>query len=219
MSKTCLIFGGGSKFGADLCNSLSNKGYNVYKVTSTPMGRANEIQIDWQTCNFMFVEKMLKCLPAMDLVVFNQNFYQTPEIIDLTLTKPNSWKQGQAWIQSHFVNCVLPCQVLTSLISDGKFTNASVALWMLSGIILDDQNTKLLGYFNQKRLNKDIIKSVSQNNHIGKFIGILPGSFTELNQSLKAEVLANFLAQDIPESLYYRFNQDCTMIEPDDYLV
>lgn len=218
MNKNCLIFGAGSKFGADLSNNLAKQNNNVYRVTSTPKGQSGEIEIDWQTCDFVFVEKILRGLPVIDLVVFNQNFCQTPEIIDLSINKPKSWKQGQAWVQSHFVNCVLPCQVLTSLIIDGKFTNASIALWMLSGIIYNDQDTKLLGYLNQKRLNKDIIKSASQNNSIGKFIGLDPGSLTAQNRDEKSKVLATFLTNGVPNSLFYRFNHDATLVETHDRL-
>lgn len=211
MNKNCLIFGGGSKFGLSLSKKLSEVGYDLYNVTSNPSDSSKDIVVDWHKCDFIFVERLLSNLPVIDLVIFNQNFCQIPEMIDLTVGKLRFWKQNQNWIQSHFINSILPCQVLSTLSLDGKFTDSSLAVWMLSKVILDDHDDKHLGYRAQKRLNKDIIKNISKNNP-GRFMGFDPGVVDPINRDLKAQTLVEYLITDMQKGLFYQFNKDYTAV-------
>jgi hypothetical protein len=209
MNKNFLIFGGGSKFGLKLAQEL-DLGGNVFVVSSTQGESPGRFYIDWLSCDFMSVEKILKSIPKIDIVIFNQNYCHVPETIDFSMPKPLQWKQGRHWAQAHFVNSLLPCQVLNSLIVDGKFDSTSMAVWMLSGAITNDQNT-MLGYRAQKMLNAQIVRSASRNNP-GQYVGFDPGTLSAENQLVKARLLAEFLQGPKPSSLYYEFNPDLTAV-------
>lgn len=217
MNKNFLIFGGGSKFGLHLTNRLETAGCRVYVVSSSLPESQHRFHMDWLTCDFMSVEKILKQISQVDVVIFNQNYHHVPEIINLSMAKPLQWQQGRHWTQAHFVNNVLPCQVLNSLCVDGKFTDRSLAVWMLSGVVIEDHKN-MLGYRAQKMLNAQIIKSVRENS-AGNFIGFDPGTITTVNQIQKAQALVDFLLFKSPSESCYQFTTDLTGVVPHSMLV
>lgn len=218
MNKTCLIFGGGSKFGAELVENLRNNDCRVYVVSSSENNSDDDFKIDWTTCDFMDVERLLKKIPKLDAVFFNQNFREIPETMDFNIPRPMMWKLGKNWMQAHFVNSIMPCQVLNTLIADKKFTNNSLAIWMLSGAVYKNISKSLIGYQSQKILNKEIVKSADVLNP-GKYIGFDPGKISTENSQKKSKLLADFILKNATgDESFYQFDDEVNNIIPHKYI-
>ena len=206
MNKNCLIFGGGSKFGLDLSHQLVDQSYTVYSVSSTPTSRLQTLLIDWKKCDLNSVDKLLECVPTVDLLIFNQNFSETTNNIDFTESRTKTWIEIQKWKQAHYVNSLLPYQVLNNLVISSKFNNTSTAVWILSMAINKTTIDSSLGYKAQKYLNKEMVRHASNDKNPGHYIGFDPGRLTSENRVQKATTLTNFLKNNDFESLYYKFD-------------
>jgi hypothetical protein len=142
--KNALIIGCGSLYGKDLSESLQNKSYNIYGISSTATPDLNVLTVDWNTCGIPDFEKFLRKLPCIDLIVFNQN---SPALTD-NYNKLSSvdifevWKRAKKWSQSHYVNCILPTQLLHTLVLTNKVNDRTCVAWMLSNSMFGkDQQT------------------------------------------------------------------------------
>jgi NAD(P)-dependent dehydrogenase (short-subunit alcohol dehydrogenase family) len=76
--KTCVITGGGSKFGAKITKQLIASNYHVYLVTSNSQLWTNTpdltvIPVNWQTLQLTDIRNCIPAVDHVDLVFFNHN--------------------------------------------------------------------------------------------------------------------------------------------------
>ena len=206
--KNALIIGCGSLYGKDLSESLQNKSYNIYGISSTAMPDLNVLTVDWNTCNIPDFEKFLRKLPCIDLIVFNQN---SPALTD-DYNKLSSvdifevWKRAKKWSQSHYVNCILPTHLLHTLVSTNKVSNQTCIVWMLSNSMFGKTQMSPVDYVGQKYQNYIMMKTLALNNP-QIFIGINPGKIDVTNSVKKAKDLADFLFNNNKEYSGKLFSQ------------
>lgn len=208
MNKKCLLFGGGSKFGSVLSQQLAEQGYTVYSISSTANTDPHTLLIDWKNCNLKSVDQLLDHVPAIDLLIFNQNFSDTTNGINLTESKTKVWMEIHKWQQAHYVNSLLPYQVLSNLVKASKFNSNSTAVWMLSMAFNKITSDSNIGYKAQKYLNKEMVRYATQGENPGHYIGFDPGSLNYENYNQKSKTLVSFLKNNQFESMYYKFDDE-----------
>jgi hypothetical protein len=193
--KNAFIVGCGSKFGADLLDSLQTQGFTVYGISGSEINNPNILTVDWQTCGIADIEKFLRGLPVLDLIIFNQNSPAlTDDCINLTsnISIMEVWRRSEQWKQSHYINCVLPLHCLHTL--NNKLTNNSIILWVLSfSMFTIDAPTDYIG---QKYQNYITMKQFAKiNSQI--YLGICPGTLVDDNREKKSMTVVNFLINNI----------------------
>jgi len=216
--KNALIIGCGSLYGKDLSESLQNKSYNIYGISSTATPDLNVLTVDWNTCTIPDFEKFLRKLPCLDLIVFNQN---SPALTD-DYNKLSSvdifevWKRAKKWSQSHYVNCILPTHLLHTLVSTNKVSNHTCIAWMLSSSMFGKNQISPVDYVGQKYQNYIMMKTLAVNNP-QIFIGINPGKIDVTNSVKKAKDLTDFLFNNKKEysgKLFYQTDYGIVEYEP-----
>lgn len=198
-SKNALIVGAGSKFGADLVDSLEQQKYTIYGITGSNIQSNRYLKVNWETCFINDFERYLKNLPNIDLIVFNQN---SPALTDAChsyggISTLELWKRAKMWSQSHFVNCVMPFYLLQTLANADKLNTNSTIGWMVSQAMF--LLTPPMDYAGQKYQNYAMMKELSmQNPQI--HVSIDPGEIIKENSKIKADALSIFLNTITKES-------------------
>lgn len=182
--KTALLVGCGSKFGKRLLNSLVTNNWEVYSISGSAIdnNNVNQCIINWQTVNVANIEKFLKNIPPVDLIMFNQN---SSALANQNFTQNSYatlelWKQEKHWNQCYFVSCILPFHIIHTL---GNRCSASTNVaWMLSSYIYKHKNISHADYIGNKYQNYLIMKNFSQA-HPANFFGINPDTITDSSDS------------------------------------
>ena len=199
MKKNALIFGCGSKFGLSLTTELQNRDFLVYGISSSTEN-SQVLKINWNNCFINDFEKFLRSLPKIDLIIFNQNLTSVTDNYWRLNSLPilDIWKQSKQWMQSHYVNCILPTHVLHTLTTTGHIGSMSQIVWMLSRSMFG-KRTDLTDYRGQKYQNYINMQQFAKNNP-QKFIGVCPGHLdVDIYQS-RAQKLIDLLMQHTLES-------------------
>lgn len=194
MKKNALIFGCGSKFGLSLTEELENSKFLVHGVSSS-IETDRVLKINWDTCFINDFEKFLRSLPNIDLIIFNQNSHALTDNYWQLNSVPifNIWKQSKQWMQSHYVNCILPTHVLHTLVNANNISSQTQIVCMLSRSMFN-QRPGPMDYYGQKYQNYINMQQFAKNNP-QTFIGVCPGSLDPDVYQLRAQQLINFLTQ------------------------
>jgi hypothetical protein len=204
--KNALVIGCGSKFGAEISNQLARDNYCVYGISSS-VSSENILHIDWDTINNQNVEKFLRNLPVIDLIIFNQNYVSlTNSCFEFGQDHIfNIWKQSKKWTQSHYVNCVLPMYILHTISDANKLSKNATVAWMLSSIIFSEKND-LVDYKGQKYQNYICMKKYAATNQ-QTFVGICPGLLEKLTYVEKSKIFVEFLIKNtLTSGEFYKFD-------------
>jgi hypothetical protein len=178
--KSCLITGGGSKFGAKLTQQFVAQGYHVYVITSTPNSWTNNpsvtsIPVEWKTLQLKDVRKCIPQVDKLDVVFFNHN---ASALSKLKFQK-STFQNPQDWQQSYFLACQFPFYLVHSM-ANKIFPDTKIG-WMLSELIVNPVNHQIgyADYIGNKFTNACIMKSFSLN-WPSCFFGIHPdGGLTD----------------------------------------
>lgn len=193
MSKTALVVGSGKKFGSEISKALTDSGYTVYCITSNVNSESSRsLLVDWQTCTIATIEGIVKKLPNLDIVVFNQNFpVLTDSYLTLgTLNPMDVWAMSQRWTQAHYVNCILPLHLLNSLSKRSKLSSESKIAWMLSRSMFQTESG--CDYIGQKYQNYISMTKLAKSNP-ETYLGFCPGGITTDSSEYKATEFVKFL--------------------------
>lgn len=205
--KNVLIVACGSNFGASLAYQFGNNNYNVYGISGTAQSE-KILQIDWKTCSIDQFEKFLRNLPGIDCVIFNQNSKSVTEQLYSLGSIPvlGAWKQSKHWIQSHYVNCVLPVHMLHTLVGANKLNDRTRIVWVLSQSIMN--NISPGDYIGQKYQNYITMQNFAKQNK-QTFIGVCPGKLDQTLWDHKSQKLMNFLTKSdsLISGKFYAFDQ------------
>ena len=107
--KTCVITGGGSKFGAKITKQLIASNYHVYLVTSNSQLWTNTpdltvIPVNWQTLQLADIRNCIPAVDHVDLVFFNHN----ASALSKEKFKKSTVQNLQDWQHSYFAACQFP---------------------------------------------------------------------------------------------------------------
>ena len=172
-----LYIGTGKRFAQELIRDRRGRGHRVYCVSS--QAGEDTFQVDWHTATAADIHKIVRKLPNLDLVVFNQNAsslsaacFESDQYPTLDL-----WRQIDHWTHSYFVSCQLPFALIHGL--GTKLNEHSQIAWMLSSMITDHTHDKQFAdYIAYKYQNYMIMKNFAHD-HGGCFFGIDPGQITD----------------------------------------
>lgn len=196
--KTCLITGGGSKFGSKLTDQFLAAGYKVYLVTGSQTYLNNPmvttILVDWKTLGLGDIKKIILSVPNLDLIFFNHN----SSALSQPKFQKNQLQSLKDWQQSYFVACQFPFYLVHSL--KDKISKTTKIGWMLSSLIKYPYPTQVgfADYVGNKSTNHCIMKAFSQS-FPAIFFGINPdsvGKNSELDAN-KSQELVQLIESDI----------------------
>jgi hypothetical protein len=159
--KTCLITGGGSKFGRKITDQLLLAGYHVYLITGsdnyTDQSNLTTIKVDWHTVNLSDLRSIVRQLPKLDLIFFNHN---SSALSQEKFTK-NKIQNAKSWQQSYFVACQFPFYLIHTL--PNNISETTKIGWMLSELIKNPKKDQVgfADYVGNKFTNSCIMKSFS----------------------------------------------------------
>ena len=202
--KNALLLGCGSKFGSELAEQLKNH-YAIYSISGSIESNRQNLNVDWKTCKNQTVEKFLRGLPNIDLIIFNQNYTALNDSC-FEFGKEhvfNVWKRSVEWNQAHYVNCILPMYILHTVYDNKHLPPHAVICWMLSSSIFETTENAPVDYKGQKYQNYLSMKRYAENNpHTS--IGICIGGFGQRSDSEKSKVLVDFLQRpDLTSGQFY----------------
>ena len=172
-----LYIGTGKRFARDLVADRRARGHRVFCISSHE--GLDTFCINWSTVTAADLHKIIRKLPNLDTVLFNQNAsslsaasFEADRYATLDL-----WRQADHWQQSYFVSCQLPFVMIHSLGS--KINQHSRIAWTLSSMITDhSHDQQYADYIAYKYQNYMIMKNFAHD-HSGCFFGIDPGQITE----------------------------------------
>jgi NAD(P)-dependent dehydrogenase (short-subunit alcohol dehydrogenase family) len=194
--KTCLITGGGSKFGALITKQLIEHNYHVYLVTSNPdpwlhNPKVTTIAVDWKTLQLKDIRNCTPPVGHIDLVFFNHN----ASALSSAKFNKSTMQNFADWQQSYFVACQFPFYLVHAL---GNRINLDTKIgWMLSELIATPVTSQIgyADYIGNKFTNACIMKSFALN-FPACFFGIHPDG--GLNQQVDKK------SQDIVQLIDYK---------------
>jgi hypothetical protein len=126
------------------------------------------------------------------------------------------WKRAKKWGQSHYVNCILPTQLLHTLVLTNKVNDHTCVTWMLSKSMFGQDPLIPVDYVGQKYQNYVMMKTLALNN-TQIFIGINPGKIDVTNSVKKSKDLADFLFNTNKEysgKLFFQTDNGIAEYEP-----
>lgn len=172
MSKTALLVGCGSKWGAVFTKTLSDCGYQIDLITGSDFSypNVNTIKIDWFSINTAGIKELLSNSKKYDLIFFNQNSGGAPNDHYL---KPYNDLDLDQWNFHNWINCQLPYVIIKHLTP--SITPSTKIGWMMTGLIAghDVDKFQYAGYACVKSSNLHIMRGFSQC-HPGTFFAINP---------------------------------------------
>lgn len=172
--KTCLITGGGSKFGAHLTEQLIAHDYHVYLVTSNPdpwLSNPNisVITVDWKSLQLNNIRNCIPPVDQIDLVFFNHN----SSALNQSKFKKSAIQNPKDWQHSYFIACQFPFYLIHAL--GNRITSDTKIGWMLSELITNplDNQVGYADYIGNKFTNACIMRSFALN-YPACFFGVHP---------------------------------------------
>jgi hypothetical protein len=182
-----LLVGGGSKWGAEYTKLLVSKGYHCHLITSSNPEIPNTTvhSVDWFNLSTYTVEQIVKKLPRLDLIFFNQNHFGGPNDPDFNIETPFNSEALDRWSRSHWIDNQLPVYIIKQL--KNRIHSTTKIGWMLTGFIgdsNDNTNWKYAGYGSKKFTNLAIARGFS-GRHPGIFFALEPG---KIDPEQRAEV-------------------------------
>lgn len=209
--KTCLITGGGSKFGSKLTEQLVSAGYQVYLLTGSEYQSSSTvtvIPVDWKTLGLANLREIINVVPALDLVFFNHN--------SSALSKEKfAVKQLQSlkdWQQAYFVACQFPYYLIHAL--QNKITETTKVGWMLSELIKrpEDSQVGFADYIGNKFTNSCIMRAFALE-HPATFFGVNPELVDIDSQTRAQDIVKLFDKNDLNSKIFYANGQEFTLLD------
>jgi len=191
--KTCIITGGGSKFGAQLTERLIAQDYHVYLITSNPEPwlanpRVTVITVDWKTLQLKDIRNYVPQVDHCDLVFFNHN----ASALSSAKFKKSTIQNLTDWQQSYFVACQFPFYLVHAL---GNRIGPDTKIgWMLSELIVEPRNNQIgyADYIGNKFTNACIMKSFALN-FPACFFGVHPDGGLEQQLDKKSQAIVQLI--------------------------
>lgn len=204
--QNALIFGGGSKWGAEFVRLLSKKNYAVDLITGSDFtgNHVNTFKISWFDLNHNKIKEIIDSNKSYDLIFFNQNSGGAPNDHFLN---PGNEIDINSWNYNFWLDCQLPYFVIHHL---SKSINSETKIgWMLTGLITN-QEKKLFqysGYSGNKSFNLHILRGFSQF-HQGIFFGINPWSLSAENYEKDSKNILSIIESIENKDNGKTFNKD-----------
>ena len=173
-----LYIGTSKGFASQAIKKRREQGHEVFCISSQPSTDEYTFTVDWKTVNATDIYKIAKALPALDLILFNQNSsaLSSESFVPGAVQTLALWKQLAHWQQSYFVSCQLPFALIHNL--ESKISSHTRVIWMLSSMIVKHQfGIEHADYIGNKYQNFMIMKNMAQH-HTGCFFGIDPGNIS-----------------------------------------
>ena len=157
-----LLLGCGSKWGLTVLQTLLDKGFTVYSLTSTELPRQQGLVqevINWNTVNQPVIEKFLRQLPKLDFILFNQNgsALSYSSFVDKT-NLTDVWKLEKNWSQQYFVSVILPYHIIKTV----NLNEQAIVSWMLSTFVYRHTNIDHADYIGNKYQNYLMMQNFSR---------------------------------------------------------
>lgn len=177
--KNVLLFGCGSKWGAEFTKTIADANYNVDLITGSDFtyNRVSTHKINWFTSNLEIVSNLLLPLQKKqyDIIFFNQNSGGGPN--EQAFAPGNLFPIDQ-WNVQNWINCQLPYAVI-KLLSNSIHEKTKIG-WMITGLVdgKDKDLWKYAGYASVKTTNIHIMRGFA-NQHKGIFFAFDPIWFPE----------------------------------------
>jgi hypothetical protein len=206
--KHALVFGGGSKNGQIILQTLIDKNFHVTNIGSSVFEHdmVDNILINWQDIDLKFIHKTLNFDHPIDFVFFNQNSSSLRES-DFALNKSDTlkqWKLIKDWQQSMWISCQMPFMVLHRL-SKNLHKESSVG-WMLSGYV--DYNKSGVhehpDYSSFKFFNNLAMQCFANQNKINTF-GIMPDFKLTDSKNVLQQIIVEVLHTTECHAKVYKF--------------
>jgi hypothetical protein len=214
--KRALVFGGGSKFGANISLELSNRGYIVDAITSSDLQHhnVNIIKVIWKDFDYTNLTDLLDKLKVnnYDLIIFNQNSKLGPA--DASLFQPGELRCPYPvtdWSRGIWTDGQLPYYVVSYL--NELICSDTKVVWMLTGLINPFASLSLerhVAYRCIKMTSYYIMQAFSKNRP-GIFFGIDPGHIDGVNDKIShcASVIERiFIADHSYNGEVYNIDKD-----------
>jgi len=193
--KTCLITGGGSKFGADITKQLIANGYHVYLITGSPDTWYNNtsvtvIPVSWKKLSLNNIRDCIPPVEHVDLVFFNHN----ASALNQSRFKKSTVQNPQDWQQSYFVACQFPFYLTHAL--GNRISPDTKIGWMLSKLIATplDEHVGYADYIGNKFTNACIMRSFALN-FPACFFGIHPDGTLDHELDKKSQDIVQLIDQ------------------------
>ena len=193
--KTCVITGGGSKFGAEITKQLVALNYHVYLVTGNPEPWTNTpnltvIPVNWRTLQLSNIRNCIPAVDHVDLVFFNHN----ASALNQEKFKKSTVQNLQDWQQSYFVACQFPFYLVHAL--GGRITSDTKIGWMLSELITNPMDNQIgyADYIGNKFTNACIMRSFALN-FSACFFGIHPDGGLDNRLDKKSQDIVQLVDQ------------------------
>ena len=172
-----LYIGTGKRFAQELIADRRARGSRVFCISA--QDGQDTFQVNWSTVTAADIHKIIRKLPSLDVVLFNQNASSLSAGGFKSDCYPtlDLWRQVDHWQQSYFVSCQLPFAMIHGLGS--KLNEHSRIAWTLSSMITDHMHDEQYAdYIAYKYQNYMIMKNFAHN-RAGCFFGIDPGQITD----------------------------------------
>jgi hypothetical protein len=170
-----LYIGTGKRFAQELIADRRARGSRVFCISA--QDGQDTFQVNWSTVTAADIHKIIRKLPSLDVVLFNQNASSLSAGGFKSDCYPtlDLWRQVDHWQQSYFVSCQLPFYLIHS--SANKISPNTKIGWMLSELVNSPVNSQVgyADYIGYKFTNTCIMRSFSLN-FPACFFGIIPGS-------------------------------------------
>jgi hypothetical protein len=194
--RNALVIGCGKKFAQSITDDLASLDYSIYGISSKNFDNNNYLHVDWETCSIFYLEKFIKSLPKLEIIIFNQNYPALGDSTDHLGSESVEFylKQSKKWMQAHYVNCILPYQMLQSLTVNDKLFDDTTVCWMLSRSALSLKLSTSLDYSGQKYQNYITMKQLAMHNS-QTFLGFCPTHLDDDDSQIlnQARSLVNLL--------------------------
>jgi hypothetical protein len=187
--KNVLLFGCGSKWGAEFTKTIADAGYNIDLVTGSDFSYKNvtTYKIDWFGSNLQTLREILLPLTQKqyDIIFFNQNTGGGP---NEQAYAPGDIFPIDHWNVQNWINSQLP-YVAVKLLNNSIHKSTKVG-WMITGLVdgKDKNLWKYAGYASVKSTNIHIMRGFA-NHHHGIFFALDPSWFPEDQYQKDAETI------------------------------
>jgi len=172
--KNVLLFGCGSKWGAEFTKTIADAGYNIDLVTGSDFDYKNvtTYKIDWFGSSLQSLQELLDPLKdkQYDIIFFNQNTGGGPN--DQAYA-PGDIFPIDHWNIQNWINCQLPYAVVKML--NNSIHKTTKVGWMITGLVdgKDKDLWRYAGYASVKSTNVHIMRGFA-NQHCGIFFAMDP---------------------------------------------
>lgn len=206
--KKAIVFGGGSKNGTVILESLLKHNYQIINVGSTEYNSLDvtNIKVDWNDIDLRFINKQFHNVDSVDFVFFNQN-NSSLCVEDFDVSNKdilNKYKLLKDWNKSLWLSCQMPYMVLHTL---GNQLNSNSKIgWMLSSYVDYAKESVHVhpDYSSYKFFNYMAMNCFAEKNNFSTF-GIVPDFGKDNNKTRFKQILDEILSADFLDAQIFKF--------------